>query len=149
MGLDLPTIWGGIIATAVLLYVLLDGFDLGIGVLTLFQPDPVRRRQMLKVVGNVWDGNESWLIMLAMGLWAVMPDAFATARCTAAPDAGAAQSDSGDGQPLALSPTAYPSPLSWASRFWAPRVGLSSTGMSRARAAFAQFEAFPQCSPCQ
>ena len=68
-----------VIVFALLLYVVLDGYDLGIGVLTLFQPDAARRRQMLEVVGNVWDGNESWLILLAMGLWAVMPDAFGTA----------------------------------------------------------------------
>jgi cytochrome d ubiquinol oxidase subunit II len=68
-----------VIVFALLAYVVLDGYDLGIGVLTLFQPDAARRRQMLKVVGNVWDGNESWLIMLAMGLWAVLPDAYATA----------------------------------------------------------------------
>jgi len=68
-----------VVVSALLIYVLLDGYDLGIGVLTLFQPDAARRRQMLEVVGNVWDGNESWLILLAMGLWGVMPDAFATA----------------------------------------------------------------------
>jgi cytochrome d ubiquinol oxidase subunit II len=68
-----------VIVFALLAYVVLDGYDLGIGVLTLFQPDAARRRQMVEVVGNVWDGNESWLIMLAMSLWAVMPDAFATA----------------------------------------------------------------------
>src|SRR5882724_2769377 len=68
-----------VVVSALLIYVLLDGYDLGIGVLTLFQPDAARRRQMLEVVGNLWDGNESWLILLAMGLWGVMPDAFATA----------------------------------------------------------------------
>src|SRR5258705_10955781 len=71
--------WMIVVVSALLIYVLLDGYDLGIGVLTLFQPDAARRRQMLEVVGNVWDGNESWLILLAMGLWGVMPDAFATA----------------------------------------------------------------------
>jgi cytochrome bd ubiquinol oxidase subunit II len=68
-----------VLVFAVLAYVVLDGYDLGIGVLTLFQPDAARRRQMLEVVGNVWDGNESWLIMVAMGLWAIVPDAYATA----------------------------------------------------------------------
>jgi len=68
-----------VVIFALLTYVVLDGYDLGIGVLTLFQPDAARRRQMLEVVGNVWDGNESWLILLVMGLWAVMPDAYATA----------------------------------------------------------------------
>jgi cytochrome bd-type quinol oxidase subunit 2 len=53
--------WMIIIIFALLAYVVLDGYDLGIGVLALFQPDAARRRQMLEVVGNVWDGNESWL----------------------------------------------------------------------------------------
>jgi cytochrome d ubiquinol oxidase subunit II len=71
--------WMVVIIFALLAYVVLDGYDLGIGVLTLFQPDAARRRQMLEVVGNVWDGNESWLILVAMGLWGGMPDAYATA----------------------------------------------------------------------
>jgi cytochrome d ubiquinol oxidase subunit II len=71
--------WMIVIIFALLAYVVLDGYDLGIGVLTLFQPDAARRREMVEVVGNVWDGNESWLILLAMGLWAGLPDAFATA----------------------------------------------------------------------
>jgi cytochrome bd ubiquinol oxidase subunit II len=71
--------WMIVVATALLAYVILDGYDLGIGVLTLFQRDAAERRRMIKVVGNVWDGNESWLILLAMGLWAGMPDAYATA----------------------------------------------------------------------
>jgi cytochrome d ubiquinol oxidase subunit II len=75
----MPFFWMIVIIFALLTYVVLDGYDLGIGVLTLFQPDAARRRQMVEVVGNVWDGNESWLILLAMGLWGGMPDAFATA----------------------------------------------------------------------
>lgn len=71
--------WLIIIVIALVAYVILDGFDLGIGVLTLFQRDAARRRRMIEVVGNVWDGNESWLILLAMGLWGGMPDAYATA----------------------------------------------------------------------
>jgi cytochrome d ubiquinol oxidase subunit II len=71
--------WMIVIAFALIAYVVLDGYDLGIGVLALFQPDATRRRQMIEVVGNVWDGNESWLILLAMGLWGGMPDAYATA----------------------------------------------------------------------
>ncbi len=68
-----------VIVFALLTYVVLDGYDLGIGVLTLFQPDAARRRQMLEVVGNVWDANEIWLVLLAMGLWACFPDAYAAA----------------------------------------------------------------------
>jgi cytochrome d ubiquinol oxidase subunit II len=71
--------WMIVIAVSLLAYVVLDGYDLGIGVLTLFQRDAASRRRMIKVVGNVWDGNESWLILLAMGLWGGMPDAYATA----------------------------------------------------------------------
>jgi cytochrome bd ubiquinol oxidase subunit II len=71
--------WLIVIVAALLAYVILDGYDLGIGVLTLFQQDAARRRRMIEVVGNVWDGNESWLILLAMGLWGGMPDAYATA----------------------------------------------------------------------
>jgi cytochrome bd ubiquinol oxidase subunit II len=68
-----------VIVFALLTYVVLDGYDLGIGVLTLFQPNAARRRQMLEVVGNVWDANEIWLVLVAMGLWACFPDAYATA----------------------------------------------------------------------
>jgi cytochrome bd ubiquinol oxidase subunit II len=71
--------WMIVIVFALLTYVVLDGYDLGIGVLTLFQRDAARRRQMVEVVGNVWDGNEVWLILVAMGLWAGFPDAYATA----------------------------------------------------------------------
>jgi cytochrome bd ubiquinol oxidase subunit II len=71
--------WFLVVLASLLAYVLLDGYDLGIGVLTLFQPEAADRRRMAQVVGNVWDGNESWLILLAMGLLAGMPDAYATA----------------------------------------------------------------------
>ncbi|HET6501740.1 MAG TPA: cytochrome d ubiquinol oxidase subunit II [Amycolatopsis sp.] len=75
----MPFFWMSVVMLALLAYVILDGYDLGIGVLTLAGRDPDRNRAMLEVVGNVWDGNESWLILLAMGLWAGMPDAYATA----------------------------------------------------------------------
>jgi cytochrome d ubiquinol oxidase subunit II len=71
--------WLIIIVLALLAYVILDGFDLGIGVLTLFQRDAARRRRMIEVVGNVWDGNETWILLVAMGLWGGFPDAYATA----------------------------------------------------------------------
>jgi cytochrome d ubiquinol oxidase subunit II len=71
--------WTIVVVAALVAYVVLDGYDLGIGVLTLFQRDSSQHRRMIRVVGNVWDGNESWLILLAMGLWAGMPDAYATA----------------------------------------------------------------------
>jgi cytochrome d ubiquinol oxidase subunit II len=71
--------WMVVLLLALLVYVIMDGYDLGIGTLTLFERDGGTRRHMLEVVGNVWDGNESWLILLAMGLWGGFPDAYATA----------------------------------------------------------------------
>jgi cytochrome d ubiquinol oxidase subunit II len=71
--------WMAVVLLALLAYVILDGYDIGIGTLTLFERDAATRRDMLDVVGNVWDGNESWLILVAMGLWAGFPDAYATA----------------------------------------------------------------------
>jgi cytochrome d ubiquinol oxidase subunit II len=71
--------WMLVLVLALLVYVNLDGYDLGIGVLTLLERDPASKRRMLDVVGNVWDGNESWLILLAIGLWGGFPDAYATA----------------------------------------------------------------------
>ena len=76
MGLDLPTVWGGIIATAVLLYVLLDGFDLGIGVLFPFASDR-ERDAMTASIAPVWDGNETWLVLGGGGLLAAFPLAYA------------------------------------------------------------------------
>jgi cytochrome d ubiquinol oxidase subunit II len=71
--------WMIVVLASLLAYVILDGYDLGIGTLTLLQRDSADRRVMLEVVGNVWDGNESWLILLAMGVWGGMPDVYATA----------------------------------------------------------------------
>jgi cytochrome d ubiquinol oxidase subunit II len=71
--------WMTVLLLALLVYVILDGYDLGIGTLTLFEKDRGTRRSMLDIVGNVWDGNESWLILLAMGLFAGFPEAYATA----------------------------------------------------------------------
>lgn len=70
--------WMFIVVGSLLTYVILDGYDLGIGVLTLFERDATDRRLMLSVVGNVWDGNESWLVMLPMAIWAGFPEAFGT-----------------------------------------------------------------------
>jgi len=71
--------WMVVLLLALLVCLIMDGYDLGIGTLTLFERDGRTRRRMLDVVGNVWDGNESWLILLAMGLWGGFPEAYATA----------------------------------------------------------------------
>lgn len=74
---DLPTIWAGIIAFAVLTYVILDGFDLGVGILFPFAKSDRDRDVMMNSVAPVWDGNETWLVMGGGGLFAVFPLAYA------------------------------------------------------------------------
>ncbi|MEC9344149.1 MAG: cytochrome d ubiquinol oxidase subunit II [Pseudomonadota bacterium] len=77
MELDLPFIWAGLIAFAVLAYVVLDGFDLGVGILFPFFPDKKQRDIMMNSVAPVWDGNETWLVLGGGGLLAVFPLAYA------------------------------------------------------------------------
>ncbi|MDP3340978.1 cytochrome d ubiquinol oxidase subunit II [Frigidibacter sp.] len=78
MDIDLPTVWAGIIAFAVLAYVVMDGFDLGIGILFPLFPEKEDRDVMMNSVAPVWDGNETWLVMGGGGLLAVFPLAYAT-----------------------------------------------------------------------
>ncbi|WP_374469300.1 cytochrome d ubiquinol oxidase subunit II [Phenylobacterium sp.] len=77
MTLDLPLIWAGIIAVAVLMYVMLDGFDLGVGILFPFAGSPQERDIMMDSVAPVWDGNETWLVLGGGGLLAAFPFAYA------------------------------------------------------------------------
>jgi cytochrome d ubiquinol oxidase subunit II len=75
--LDLPLIWSGIIALAVFLYVLLDGFDLGVGILFPFARSRAERDQMMTSIAPIWDGNETWLVLGGGGLLAAFPLAYA------------------------------------------------------------------------
>ena len=75
--MDLPLIWAGLIAVAVMMYVLLDGFDLGIGILTGFAADEDERSMMTASIEPVWDGNETWLVLGGGGLFAAFPLAYA------------------------------------------------------------------------
>ncbi|MGZ8370436.1 MAG: cytochrome d ubiquinol oxidase subunit II [Caulobacteraceae bacterium] len=77
MSLDLPLVWTGVIAVAVLMYVLLDGFDLGIGILFPFAASPAERDVMMDSIAPVWDGNETWLVLGGGGLFAAFPFAYA------------------------------------------------------------------------
>jgi cytochrome d ubiquinol oxidase subunit II len=77
MIIDLAFVWAGLIAFAVLAYVVLDGFDLGIGILFPFFKDEAQRDEMMNSVAPVWDGNETWLVLGGGGLFAVFPLAFA------------------------------------------------------------------------
>jgi cytochrome bd ubiquinol oxidase subunit II len=65
--------WMTFTILALTMYIVLDGYDLGIGVLTLLDRDDRRRRQMHELVAWLWDGNESWLVLLALTLWAGVP----------------------------------------------------------------------------
>ncbi len=75
--LDLPMIWAALIAVAVLAYVLLDGFDLGVGILFWRERGEAERDVMVNSVAPVWDGNETWLVLGGGGLFAVFPLAYA------------------------------------------------------------------------
>ena len=77
MTFDLPFIWAGLIAFAVLAYVVLDGFDLGVGILFPFAKTGHDRDVMMNSVAPVWDGNETWLVLGGGGLMAVFPLAYA------------------------------------------------------------------------
>jgi cytochrome d ubiquinol oxidase subunit II len=73
----LPVIWAGLIGTAVAMYVILDGFDLGIGILFPFARSEAQRDQMMRSVAPFWDGNETWLVLGGGGLWVAFPMAYA------------------------------------------------------------------------
>jgi cytochrome d ubiquinol oxidase subunit II len=75
--LNLPLIWYGLIFTAVFLYILLDGFDLGVGILFPFAPSDKCRDRMMNSIAPFWDGNETWLVLGGGGLFAAFPLAYA------------------------------------------------------------------------
>src|ERR1700751_5939831 len=67
------TFWVVLLAISILLYVLLDGFDLGIGILFGFTRNDGGRELMVNAVAPVWDGNETWLVVTAVILWGAFP----------------------------------------------------------------------------
>lgn len=71
--IDLSLIWVVIIAVGVFIYVVLDGFDLGIGILFPFIQDQQERDVMMNTVAPVWDGNETWMVLGGAGLFAAFP----------------------------------------------------------------------------
>ncbi|HZD26479.1 MAG TPA: cytochrome d ubiquinol oxidase subunit II [Alphaproteobacteria bacterium] len=75
--IDLPLIWGAIIALGVLIYVVLDGFDLGVGILFPWAPLKAQRDIMMNSVAPVWDGNETWLVLGGTALFGAFPAAYA------------------------------------------------------------------------
>ena len=73
---DLPLVWYGLIIIAIFLYILLDGFDLGVGILFPFAPSDQCRDRMMNSIAPFWDGNETWLVLGGGGLFAAFPLAY-------------------------------------------------------------------------
>ena len=74
---NLALFWAGVIATAILLYVVLDGLDLGVGVLFGTTGEEAHRARMMDTIAPFWDGNETWLVVIGAGLFAAFPDVYA------------------------------------------------------------------------
>src|SRR6266850_605706 len=74
--MDLPLVSACFLALALTLYVILDGFDLGVGILLLFQPATASRDHMVDSITPTWDGNETWIIMAGVTLLAAFPVAY-------------------------------------------------------------------------
>lgn len=74
----LPQVWFVILALFLFLYVMLDGFDLGVGILSLTSDDDDRRGILMTSLGNVWDANETWLVLMGGALFGAFPLAYGT-----------------------------------------------------------------------
>jgi len=73
----LPLIWAAVIGVAVVMYVVMDGFDLGIGILFPTASNETERDQMMRSIAPFWDGNETWLVLGGGGLFVAFPRAYA------------------------------------------------------------------------
>jgi cytochrome d ubiquinol oxidase subunit II len=74
---DLALFWAGVIALAIMVYVILDGFDLGVGILFGSTRDEAQRETMMSTIAPFWDGNETWLVIVGAGLFATFPAVYA------------------------------------------------------------------------
>lgn len=74
----LPQVWFGILALFLFLYVMLDGFDLGVGILSLTSSSEERRSILMTSLSNIWDANETWLVLMGGSLFGAFPLAYAT-----------------------------------------------------------------------
>jgi len=79
---DLPTIWFGLLGALLVGYAVLDGFDLGVGVLHLFARGDAEREALVESIGPFWSGNEVWLVVFGGALFAAFPSAYAAAFTT-------------------------------------------------------------------
>ncbi len=73
MPFDLAHFWSAVLALSILIYVLLDGFDLGVGILFGLNRNEAQRRDMMGSIAPVWDGNETWLIIVGTVLFGAFP----------------------------------------------------------------------------
>src|SRR5512134_4165514 len=76
--MDLQLIWFVLLATLLGGYAILDGFDLGVGILHPLARDDRERRLFVNAIGPIWDGNEVWLVTFGGALFAMFPEAYAT-----------------------------------------------------------------------
>ena len=74
---SLALFWAGVIAFSILVYVILDGFDFGVGILFGLTRDESKRRQMMTSIAPFWDGNETWLVVIGASLFAAFPAVYA------------------------------------------------------------------------
>src|SRR6476619_7669426 len=70
---NLALFWAGVVAVSILIYVVLDGFDLGVGILFGTAGSEEHRKQMLHTIAPFWDGNETWLVVIGASLFAAFP----------------------------------------------------------------------------
>ena len=77
IALSFVPVWTVILGVGIFLYVLLDGFDLGVGMLYGFMPDTRSRNILMNAIAPIWDGNETWLVLGGLALLAAFPLAFA------------------------------------------------------------------------
>ena len=74
----LPQVWFAVLALFLFLYVMLDGFDLGVGILSITASSEERRGLLMTSLGNIWDANETWLVLMAGALFGAFPLAYGT-----------------------------------------------------------------------
>jgi cytochrome bd ubiquinol oxidase subunit II len=74
---NLTVFWAGVVAISILIYVILDGFDLGVGILFGTTPIEEHRQEMLNTIAPFWDGNQTWLVIIGASLFAAFPVVYA------------------------------------------------------------------------
>src|SRR5439155_1028504 len=80
--MDLPTVWFVLLGVFLVGYAVLDGFDLGVGILHLLARGDIERRALIDSIGPFWHGNEVWLVVFGGALFAAFPSAYAAALTT-------------------------------------------------------------------